>query len=197
MRLAGLVPPISPAMNGSRASTKINPTSTGVRFNGRAIACIHGGLFVLAWVTSLWIQLIILSLFNFIGNWLGCFWGLPQHCGLRENVLDFRKTVRSLRLHPVLEFLYWHMNWHTENHMYAGVPCCNLKKLHQAIKDDMPEPSSLTGAWREMLEIWERQKREPSYQFDTPLPATAQTQRNRAAVAEENSIGDLAPEGLR
>ena len=46
--------------------------------------------------------------------------------------------------------------------MYAGVPCCNLKKLHQAIKDDMPEPSSLTGAWREMLEIWERQKREPS-----------------------------------
>ena len=55
----------------------------------------------------------------------------------------------------------------------------------------------LTGAWREMLEIWERQKREPSYQFDTPLPATAQTQRNRAAVAEENSIGDLAPEGLR
>ena len=89
MRLAGLVPPISPAMNGSRASTKINPTSTGVRFNGRAIACIHGGLFVLAWVTGLWIQLIILSLFNLIGNWLGRFWGLPQHCGLRENVLDF------------------------------------------------------------------------------------------------------------
>ena len=45
-----------------------------------------------------------------------------------------------------------------------------------------------------MLEIWERQKREPSYQFDTPLPATAQTERKRAAVAEEASIGDLAPE---
>jgi hypothetical protein len=48
-----------------------------------------------------------------------------------------------------------------------------------------------------MLEIWERQKREPSYQFDTPLPATAQTERKRAAVAGEASIGDLAPEGLR
>ena len=81
--------------------------------------------------------------------------------------------------------------------MYAGVPCYNLKQLHQAVKDDMPEPRSLTGAWREMLEIWERQKRDPSYQFDTPLPATAQTQRKRAAVAEEASIGDLAPEGLR
>jgi fatty acid desaturase len=102
-----------------------------------------------------------------------------------------------MRLHPVLEFLYWHMNWHTEHHMYAGVPCYNLNQLHDAVKDDMPKPRSLLGAWREMLEIWERQKREPSYQFDTPLPATAQTERKRAAVAEEASIGDLAPEGLR
>ena len=61
----------------------------------------------------------------------------------------------------------------------------------------MPKPRSLFAAWREMLEIWERQKREPSYQFDTPLPATAQTERKRAAMAEEVSIGDLAPEGLR
>ena len=148
-------------------------------------------------VTGLWILPIVLSLFNFIGNWLGYFLGLPQHCGLRENVPDFRKTVRSMRLHPILEFLYWHMNWHTEHHMYAGVPCYNLKQLHYAVKDDMPKPRSLLGAWREMLEIWERQKREPSYQFDTPLPATAQTERKRAAVAAEASIGDLAPEGLR
>jgi len=77
------------------------------------------------------------------------------------------------------------------------VPCYNLKQLHDAVKDDMPKPRSLLGAWREMLEIWERQKREPSYQFDTPLPATAQTERKRAAVAGEASIGDLAPEGLR
>ncbi len=163
----------------------------------RLLLVFHGGLLVLAWATGLWILPIVLSLFNFIGNWLGYFLGLPQHCGLRENVPDFRKTVRSMRLHPVLEFLYWHMNWHTEHHMYAGVPCYNLKQLHQAVKDDMPEPRSLTGAWREMLEIWERQKRDPSYQFDTPLPATAQTQRKRAAVAEEASMGDLAPEGLR
>ena len=101
-----------------------------------------------------------------------------------------------MRLNPVLEFLYWHMNWHTEHHMYAGVPCYNLKQLHHAVKDDMPKPRSLLGAWREMLEIWERQKREPSYQFDTPLPVTAQTRRKRAAVAEEASIGDLAPEAL-
>ena len=60
------------------------------------------------------------------------------------------------------------MNWHTEHHLYAGVPCYNLKKLHQAVKDDMPEPRSLVGVWREMLETWERQMIDPTYQFDTP-----------------------------
>ena len=47
--------------------------------------------------------------------------------------------------------------------MYAGVPCYNLKKLHQEVKDDMPEPRSLVGAWREMLETWERQMIDPTY----------------------------------
>ena len=72
----------------------------------RLLLVFHSGMFVLAWMTGLWILLVVLSLFNFIGNWLGYFLGLPQHCGLRENVPNFRKTVRSMRLHPVLEFLY-------------------------------------------------------------------------------------------
>ena len=89
--------------------------------------------------------------------------GLPQHCGLQENVAASRKSMRSITLNPVFKFLYWNMNWHTEHHMYAGVPCYNLKKLHQAVKDDMPEPRSLVGAWREMLETWERQMIDPTY----------------------------------
>ena len=124
MLLADLVPPISGAMSGSTASIKINSISIGERVQwSRFLLVSHGGVFVLAWVTGLWILPIVLSLFSFIGNWLGHFLGLPQHCGLRENVLDFRKTARSKRLHPVLGFLYWHMNWHTEHHIYAGVPC--------------------------------------------------------------------------
>jgi len=88
------------------------------------------------------------------------------------------------------------MNWHTEHHMYAGVPCYNLRALHEEIKDDMPAPRSLRQAWVEMLEVWDRQQVEPDYQFDTPLPATARTERKRAAQTEESSIGELAPKGL-
>jgi len=136
----------------------------------------------------------------FIGNWLKYFVGVPMHCGLRDNVPDFRKCVRTIHLNPFFEFLYWHMNWHTEHHMFAGVPCYHLAKLHEIVKDDMPEPRSLVGAWREMRDTWRRQQKDPDYQFDTPLPTTA-----RPAVAPatwtadyalETSIGDLAPEAL-
>ena len=81
--------------------------------------------------------------------------------------------------------------------MYAGVPCYNLKKLYREIAADVPEPRTLRGAWREMREIWLRQQIDPSYQFDTPLPATARCVRTDTPDELESSIGELAPEGLR
>ena len=81
--------------------------------------------------------------------------------------------------------------------MYAGIPCYNLKKLYEEIRHDMPEPRTLTGAWQEMLATWERQKIDPGYQFDTPLPASATHISTVAPDALESSIGDLAPPGLR
>ena len=89
------------------------------------------------------------------------------------------------------------MNWHTEHHMYAGVPCYNLKKLARATAADMPEPRTLVGAWREMLEIWNRQLHDPDYQYDTPLPPTAGSAAHDEQDNLEASIGELAPSGLR
>lgn len=156
----------------------------------------HGAVLVVAILTGHWVLPLIITTPSYIGNWLSYFVALPQHCGLMEHTTDFRKSTRSMRLPRFVEFLYWHMNWHTEHHMYAGIPCYNLRALATEISDDMPEPRSLRGAWREMLDTWERQKSEPDYAFDTPLPATARTERRRKAEVEEASIGDLAPEGL-
>ena len=156
----------------------------------------HGAVLVAAILTGLWVLPLIITVPSYIGNWLSYFVALPQHCGLMEHTTDFRKSTRSMRLPRFVEFLYWHMNWHTEHHMYAGIPCYNLRALAAEIKDDMPEPRSLRGAWREMLDTWERQKTEPDYAFDTQLPATARTERRRMAEDEETSIGDLAPKGL-
>ena len=101
------------------------------------------------------------------------------------------------KVDPVSEFLYWRMNWHLEHHMFAGVPCYNLKKLHQEVADDMPEVRTLFSAWREMRETWKRQQTDPSYQFDTPLPETAGRLRADTSNELEQSIGELAPKGLK
>jgi len=144
---------------------------------------------------------VLVSGHIFIGNWLKYFVGLPMHCGLRDNVSDFRLCVRTITLNPLTEFLYWHMNWHTEHHMFAGVPCYNLAKLHEQVKDDLPGPRTLIGAWREMRDTWRRQQDEPGFQFDTPLPPTAHPAVTHAIEVRaedplEASIGDLAPKAL-
>ena len=86
----------------------------------------------------------------------------------------FRKCVRTITLDPVSQFLYWHMNWHLEHHMYAAVPCYNLGRLHRTVAHDMPKPWTLLGAWKEMRDTWKRQQHEPGYAFDTPIPASSQ-----------------------
>ena len=106
-------------------------------------------------------------------NWWRVFVFLPMHCGLRDNVADFRKCTRSIWLDPVSSFMYWRMNWHLEHHMYAGVPCYNLRKLRKAIEFDLPVAKNAIAAFREMRATWKRQQIEPGYQYDTPLPPTA------------------------
>ncbi len=162
----------------------------------RALLAFHGSVLVISIVTGLWVLPLIFTVFPFIANWLSYFVGMTQHCGLREHTNDFRKSVRSIKLDPVSDFLYWRMGWHTEHHMYAGVPCYNLHKLYREIAHDMPEPRTLIGAWREMRETWRRQKTDPDYQFDTPLPPTAKSVRADGPDALEDSIGELAPKGL-
>ena len=65
-----------------------------------------------------------------------------------------------------------------------------------------PPQCTLVAAWREMLDTWKRQKTAPSYQFDTPLPPTANPGTTHAAARRvqpnslAQSIGELAPAGL-
>ena len=163
----------------------------------RLLLLFHGSVLAVSIATGLWVLPLLITFFPFIANWGVCFVGMTQHCGLRDNIPDFRKSTRSITLNPLAEFLYWRMNWHTEHHMYAAVPCYHLKKLSREIAEDMPEPRTLRGAWREMRETWRRQQTDPSYQFDSPLPASVVSVGTDTPNELESSIGELAPEGLR
>lgn len=160
----------------------------------QVLMVFHTGVLITSIVTGWWVLFVVISMPSYIANVLSYLLGTTQHCGLVENNPDFRKNTRSIKLNPVIGFLYWYMNWHTEHHMYAGVPCYNLRALAKEIESDMPVPKSLFGAWKEMRETWRRQQHEPSYAFDTPVPTSvsAAPMQNDDVVS---SIGDLAPKG--
>lgn len=118
-----------------------------------------------------WWMLPVLTTFApFYGGWLQYLVNNVQHAGLQDNVPDFRMCCRTIQLNPVVQLLYWQMNYHTEHHMYPGVPCYRLAALHRAIREDMPPTKGLIGAWREIWEITTRQEKDPAYQYMMPVP---------------------------
>lgn len=131
-------------------------------------ACIFLGCL---WSTKWFMVPVLTTLGPFYGAWLAILLGAPQHIGLQDKVADFRLCCRTYTAHPFLEFLYWNMNYHTEHHMYAAVPCYNLRKLHRTIKHDLPPcPDGLIATWKQIFEIMRRQEVDPSYQYIAPLP---------------------------
>jgi len=128
-----------------------------------------------------WIILLTFTFPMIFGSWLFILCNSSQHVGLCDKVSDFRLCCRTIYLSPFVQFLYWHMNYHTEHHMYAAVPCYNLGKLHRLIKDDLPHcPNGLIETWKQVYEIQERQKIDPDYRYvaELPTPSPAKVGRD-------------------
>ena len=138
----------------------------------RFVLAGHTALLAAFCYFQLWMLIPLVTLVPYYGGGLQFLCNAVQHAGLTDNKPDFRLCCRSIHLNPVFQFLYWHMNYHTEHHMYAAVPCYNLAKLHRLIKHDMPHcPNGLYESWKVVIEIQERQKADPSYQFIAVVPA--------------------------
>lgn len=121
-----------------------------------------------------WLVPVLITLAPFYASWLLFLCNNTQHVGLQDNAPDFRLCTRTIILNPVVQFLYWHMNYHIEHHMYAAVPCYHLQKLHKAIEHDLPpSPVGLAASWREISTILKQQKVDPKYQYVPPLPRRA------------------------
>ena len=102
-------------------------------------------------VRGAWLAPALLSFGPFLNGWLFLLCNSTQHVGLEAGAADFRKNTRSFHLAPPIAFLYWHMNYHVEHHMYANVPCYNLAALHKAIAHDLPPtPDGIAGVWRDI-----------------------------------------------
>ena len=141
-------------------------------FRWDRIMTVGHGLLVVGSVYLGWWQLVaLITLGSFYGGFLFLLCNNAQHIGLSDNVADFRLCTRTILLNPIVRFLYWHMNFHIEHHMYAAVPCYRLGRLHKEIEFDLPpSPHGLIATWREIINILKRQRIEPDYQFKPSLP---------------------------
>ena len=140
----------------------------------RLLLAGHLGLLVISLSVGWWLVPVLTSLLPFYGGWLFFLCNTTQHIGLQDNVPDFRLCCRTFTVNPVIRFLYWHMNYHTEHHMYAAVPCYNLGALHRAIKHELPpSPRGLRATWREIAAIVKIQNVDPAYQHVVRLPGLA------------------------
>jgi fatty acid desaturase len=129
---------------------------------------------------------MFIGLPSFYGGFMTVFFGLTQHAGLDEDVLDHRLNSRTVYMNPVFRFLYLNMNYHVEHHMFPMVPYHALPRLHAAIKDDCPVPyANCWEAYREIIPALLRQRREPGWFVKRELPSRARPfVPPSAAVAE-------------
>jgi fatty acid desaturase len=146
----------------------------------RALLAGHAILAAVSILEGWWLVPVVVSLTPWYGGWLFFLCNNTQHVGLQDRVPDFRMCCRTFMVNPLVQFLYWHMNFHTEHHMYAAVPCYHLAGLHRAIRYDLPHCSrGLRATWTEIAAILRRQQEDPGYQYAAPLPPTAAPARTQ------------------
>ncbi len=138
-------------------------------------ARIYVAVYALVIGLSIWsvsiLPLLYAGLVNVFGTWLMVVYGLTQHAGLAENVLDHRLNCRTVYMNFIHRYLYWNMNYHVEHHMFPLVPYHALPRLHAAVKDDCPTPyPSLIAAWKEIVPAVLRQVKDPTYHVKRRLP---------------------------
>jgi fatty acid desaturase len=137
----------------------------------RVLLLGHAAIVVASVSTGWWIVPFLTTFTPAYGTWLFFLCNNTQHIGLQDNVPDFRLCCRTFTLNPLVRFLYWQMNYHTEHHMYAAVPCYNLGKLHRLIKHDLPPcPAGLIAVWKQIASIQLLQEKDPSYQHRALIP---------------------------
>ncbi len=101
------------------------------------------GLSVAGVVPGLWFLPVLITFAPFYHpGFHGAMCGTHQHTACEANHPDFRISCGSTRLDPLSSFLYWHMEYHIEHHMFAAIPCYNLKAFRAYVADQMPPLNS-------------------------------------------------------
>ena len=149
----------------------------------------HAAIIALAvHLQSFYLVMVLGVLPSMYGVWMAFIFGLTQHAGLPENVLDHRLNCRTILMNPAFRFVYSNMNYHTEHHMFPMVPYHALPQLHELMKAELPVvyPNTLS-AIREMLPAILTQASDAEYEIQRPLPASANTDSHSTTTATNSA----------
>jgi len=163
-----------------------------VYLRARIYVLLYAGVIGLSIYTRSILPLLLVGLPNLFGTWLTVTYGMTQHAGLAENVLDHRLNCRTVYMNALHRYFYWNMGYHVEHHMFPLVPYHALSRLHDAVKDDCPAPyPSLIAAWREIVPALLRQVKDPAYHVKRRVPDPKPRTAERPCI----QCGDADPEG--
>ena len=173
-----------------------------LRWEARVYVAVLAG--AVAWSVAVGsiVPLLFVGLPSFYGAWLYVFFGLLQHAGGQEDVLDHRLNARTVYMNPFFRFLYSNMNYHVEHHIFPTVPYYALPSLHEELKGHLaPASPNTIVAYREILSTVWRQWRDPSYDRprddvpDVPRAERAHVDTGQVVWAGDRHDGlvDLGP----
>ncbi|MDC0302582.1 NADH:ubiquinone reductase (Na(+)-transporting) subunit F [bacterium] len=163
-----------------------------VFWTARVHLFIYLSVIAAAILSQSWLPVLFIGLPNLFGTWLMVLYGLTQHTGLAEDVLDHRLNSRTFFTNRLNRFLYWNMNYHIEHHMFPLVPYHAVPVLYEAIKGDCPPAyPSLLSCWKEMIPTLLRQCQEPGYHVRRALPEPVSVAhcKTSSAVTNEPEVG--------
>jgi fatty acid desaturase len=73
---------------------------------------------------------VVIALAPFTFNLVNKIVETNQHLGMKYHAKDFRENSRTIRFGSLIEFLYSNMNFHSEHHMFPGVPYYRLPEIN-------------------------------------------------------------------
>jgi len=164
----------------------------------RVLVVGHAAIAAVSLYHGQWLIPVLTSLTPLYTGGLQFLLNQTQHVGLQDHVSDFRLNARTFHTNRLFRFLFWNMNYHIEHHMYAGVPCYNLPKLHEAVRHELPYTfRGLKEVWFHIIAVLYRQKEEPGYVYVPLIPGIgrpASAQPPQVALPDPTVLGPLAAE---
>ena len=123
-----------------------------ILWNSRLYVFIWLLVILFSFYVGSFLPIIYIILPTYIGKPIWFAVNVTQHLAAKVDTKDHRLSTYSVRINPLLSFLYWNMEYHLEHHMYPMVPSYNLKKLRREIDDQLPKPfNSLFDFYKQVL----------------------------------------------